>query len=71
MVSAAPVRVTGETVPDGVVGWRSVAVEERWWDARSRRVARFQLTLDDGRGTISAHLAEIRDRRWWLVADYA
>jgi protein ImuB len=70
-ISAAPARVRGER-SGRVTGWAGPwPVEERWWDTRSRRVARFQLAVRDAGGRESAHLAEVRDTRWWLVAEYA
>lgn len=70
-ISAAPIRVRGE-VSGRVTGWAGPwPVEERWWDTRSRRAARFQLTVRDAGGHERAHLAEVRDTRWWLVAEYA
>jgi protein ImuB len=70
-ISAAPVRVRGER-SGRVIGWAGPwPVEERWWDTRSRRVARFQLTVRDAGGRERAHLAEVSDSRWWLVAEYA
>lgn len=70
-ISAAPARVRGER-SGRVTGWAGPwPVEERWWESRSRRVARFQLTVRDASGQERAHLAEVRDTRWWLVAEYA
>jgi protein ImuB len=70
-ISAAPARVRGER-SGRVTGWAGPwPVEERWWDTRSRRVARFQLTVQETGGRERAHLAEVRDTRWWLVAEYA
>jgi protein ImuB len=45
-------------------------VEERWWDVRSRRAARLQMVVRERNGADGAHLVEVRDGRWWLVADY-
>ena len=43
-------------------------VEQRWWDpARSRRVARFQLLLDDGTLLEGA----VEQQRWWLLGEHA
>jgi protein ImuB len=71
VISAAPARVRGD-LAGRVTGWAGPwPVEERWWDTRSRRVARFQLTVREGGGQERAHLAEVRDTRWWLVAEYA
>lgn len=43
-------------------------VEARWWDpARARRLARFQLVLDDG----SLLEAAVEHRRWWLLGEHA
>lgn len=52
-----------------VVGWAGPwPVEQRWWDAdRSRRLARFQLLLDDGLLIEAA----VEHQRWWLLAEHA
>lgn len=55
-----------------VVAWAGPwPVEERWWDVRSRRAARLQVVVRGPGGVDGAHLVEVRDGRWWLVADYA
>lgn len=76
-----PVTVTGRGSVSGLPGGLSIAggpwlpvtawagpwpVEERWWDDRGRRCARFQLVLAGG----DAHLV-VRERgRWWVEATY-
>lgn len=77
------VSVTGRGVPSAEPAelhhrgrrWRVVAwagpwpLEERWWDARHRRAARFQLVVDATPGE-RAYLAEISAGHWWLTAEY-
>ena len=76
------VRVTGRGalsgVPDAVAlagrSMRSITawagpwpLDERWWDPdQHRRLARFQLTTDDG----AAMLAVVENQRWWITAHY-
>lgn len=41
-------------------------VDQHWWDAaRHRRLARFQVVVDD-----TAHLIAAEHRRWWVLATY-
>ena len=68
-LSAPPVTLAvGERVPRIVTGWAGPwIVDERWWDLTGRRrVARVQLTCDDG----SAFLVAAEQQRWWLLAAY-
>ncbi len=76
-----PVAVTGRGSVTGAPGGLAIAggprlavtawagpwpVEERWWDDRGRRCARFQLVLATG----ETHLV-VRERgRWWVEATY-
>jgi protein ImuB len=42
-------------------------VEQRWWSPeRHRRLARFQVVLDDG----AAQVLTVERQRWWLAAAY-
>lgn len=68
-LSAPPVTLAvGERVPRLVTGWAGPwIVDERWWDLTGRRrVARVQVTCDDG----SAFLVAAEQQRWWLLAAY-
>jgi protein ImuB len=55
-------------------GWSAIAawagpwpVDERWWDPGAhRRLARLQVTTDDG----AAHLLRLTGGRWWVEATY-
>ena len=59
----------GDATP--VVAWAGPwPVEERWWDDRARRAARFQLVVRTPDGQ-RAYLAEVSSGQWWLVAEYA
>lgn len=72
LVSGRPDRIEhdGRRVP--VVAWAGPwPIEERWWDVRSRRAARLQVLVRGGDGRQVGHLVEVRDGRWWLIADYA
>lgn len=71
------VMVTGRgtaTAPPAAVGGRRVVawagpwpVEQRWWEPdRRRRLARFQVLLDDG----TAQQLAVEHRQWWLLATY-
>jgi len=53
-----------------VVSWAGPwPVDERWWDRRARRAARFQMVVDDGRGE-RAHMIEVCAGRWVITADF-
>ena len=70
-VSAAPAVLCRENGRASVAGWAGPwPVEERWWDERARRVARFQLVVQTSDGP-RAYLAEVSSGQWWLVAEYA
>lgn len=59
----------GDATP--VVAWAGPwPVEERWWDERARRAARFQLVVRTADGQ-RAYLAEVSAGQWWLLAEYA
>lgn len=68
-VSATPAVVVVDSGRHAVTNWAGPwPVEERWWDsARARRLARFQMTLDNGR------LLEVAVERssWWLLGEHA
>jgi len=69
LCSAAPARISIEKERwQDIVAWGGPwLVDERWWDAASRRrQARFQLVVDGG----VAYLAVIEAGRWWLEAVY-
>ncbi len=64
-VSAAPHRLGRHHITAWGGPW---PVDQRWWSGdRHRRLARFQVVLDDGR----AHLLVVEQQRWWLVATYS
>jgi protein ImuB len=68
-VSAAPAWVTvGGAPPARVTGWAGPwPVDERWWaPAEARRVARFQVSLADGRALLLA----LSGSRWTVEASY-
>lgn len=70
-VSAAPSVLCREHGRVAVTAWAGPwPVEERWWDERARRVARFQLVVQASDGP-RAYLAEVSSGQWWLVAEYA
>jgi protein ImuB len=41
-------------------------VDERWWDATARRLARLQVTTAEG----GAYLLRLAAGRWWVEATY-
>ena len=64
-VSAPPATVAGRAVTSWAGPW---PVEQRWWSPeRHRRLARFQIVLDDG----TAQLLTVEQQCWWLVATYS
>lgn len=68
-LSAPPVTfAVGDRVPRLITGWAGPwIVDERWWDVTGRRrIARLQVTCDDG----AAHLVAAEQQRWWLLAAY-
>jgi protein ImuB len=70
-VSSAPTVLCREHGHASVTAWAGPwPVEERWWDERARRVARFQLVVQTSDGP-RAYLAEVSSGQWWLVAEYA
>ena len=71
VVSAAPVCLMYRGVAERIVAWAGPwPVDERWWDTRARRIARFQLVIERSDGQC-AYLAEVAAGRWWLTAEYA
>ncbi|MCB0976377.1 MAG: DNA polymerase Y family protein [Acidimicrobiales bacterium] len=68
-LSAPPVTLqVGGRVPRLLSGWAGPwIIDERWWDVTGRRrLARVQVTCDDG----AAYLVAAEQRRWWLLASY-
>jgi protein ImuB len=71
VVSAHPATLCRENGEAAVVAWAGPwPIDERWWDERARRVARFQLVVRTSDGQ-RAYLAEVSSGQWWLVAEYA
>ena len=71
LVSAPPATLTLKGANHEVVAWAGPwPIEERWWDERSRRVARFQLVVQIPDGQ-RAYLVEVFAGNWWLTAEYA
>jgi len=71
LVSSEPVRLVRRSQQFTVVAWAGPwPVHERWWDARARRVARFQLVIETPDGQ-RAYLTEIAFGSWKLMAEYA
>lgn len=64
LLEGEPARVILDGIDAAVTGWAGPwPVEERWWDpASTRRRARLQLLLDDGRAVLAA-----REHHRWLV----
>ncbi len=63
-VSAPPATVAGRAVTSWAGPW---PVEQRWWSPEHhRRLARFQVVLDDG----AAQVLTVERQRWWLAAAY-
>ena len=79
--SGGPVRVSGRgelseppaelvlgTTKTAVTAWAGPwPVDQRWWAADGRRLARLQLVTDDG----SAYLVAVERQRWTVLAVYA
>ena len=71
VVSAAPSNLRRNEHDEPVEAWAGPwPLEERWWDTRARRAARFQLVVRTAGGP-RAYLAEVSAGQWWLVAEYA
>lgn len=71
LVSAEPVHLVRRSQQFTVVAWAGPwPVHERWWDARARRVARFQLVVETPDGQ-RAYLTEITSGSWKMAAEYA
>ncbi len=66
--SATPATLSVAGGPgERVVAWAGPwPVEERWWDAAGRRLARLQLAVESG----AAYLLVREHGRWWLEASY-
>jgi protein ImuB len=64
-VSAAPHRLGQRRITAWAGPW---PVDQRWWSSdRHRRLARFQVVLDDGQ----AHLLMVEQQRWWIAGTYS
>ena len=71
LVSATPATLMQNGTAHRIVAWAGPwPVDERWWDARARRAARFQLVIEQPDGQC-AYLAEVSAGKWWLTAEYA
>lgn len=70
LVSAAPAVLVRGTRSHRIVAWAGPwPVDERWWETRARRSARFQLIVESPDGP-RAHLVEVAAGAWWLAAEY-
>jgi len=70
LVSAAPTTLVRGSRSCRITAWAGPwPVDERWWEARARRSARFQLVIESTDGP-KACLVEITAGTWWLTADY-
>jgi protein ImuB len=70
LVSAAPVVLVRGGRSHSIAAWAGPwPVDERWWEARARRSARFQLVIESADGP-RACLVEVTAGAWWLTADY-
>jgi protein ImuB len=70
LVSAAPTTLVRSSRSYRITAWAGPwPVDERWWEARARRSARFQLVIESSDGP-KASLVEITAGAWWLTADY-
>lgn len=71
LVSAAPATLLQHGHSYRIVAWAGPwPVDERWWDQRARRAARFQLVIEQPDGQC-AYLAEVAAGQWWLTAEFA
>ncbi|MEP6296352.1 MAG: DNA polymerase Y family protein [Ilumatobacter sp.] len=82
MVPSAPAAIR-LLIGSEAEGWRRGAVrrvrswagpwpiDQRWWEpGRHRRLARFQIVVDDDTAGQQAHLVIAEHRRWFLLATY-
>jgi protein ImuB len=70
LVSAAPTTLVRSSRSYRITAWAGPwPVDERWWEARARRSARFQLVIESSDGP-KASLVEITAGTWWLTGDY-
>lgn len=70
-VSGAPIRLVRGGREFIVAAWAGPwPIHERWWDARARRAARFQVVVETPDGQ-RAFLTEITSGAWRLTAEYA
>ena len=71
LVSSAPATLVQHGKSRRIVAWAGPwPVDERWWDQRARRAARFQLVIEQPDGQC-AYLAEVAAGKWWLTAEYS
>ena len=71
LMSATPETLVQRGRSHRIVAWAGPwPVDERWWDHRARRAARFQLVIEQPNGQC-AYLAEVATGQWWLTAEYA
>lgn len=71
LVSGAPIRLVRSGREFAVAAWAGPwPIHERWWDARARRAARFQVVVETPDGQ-RAFLTEIASGAWRLTAEYA
>jgi protein ImuB len=70
-VSAAPAVLIRNGQPHRITAWAGPwPVDERWWETRARRSARFQVVIEGSDGP-RAHLVEVTAGAWWSTADYS
>jgi protein ImuB len=70
LASAAPTVLVRGVRSHRIGAWAGPwPVDERWWEARARRSARFQLVIESSDGP-RACLVEVTAGVWWLTADY-
>lgn len=70
VMSAAPALVVFPLGSATVSSWAGPwPVDERWWDPRARRAARFQMVVTGDHGE-RAHMIEVSSGRWYVTADY-
>lgn len=71
LVSAAPAVLLRGSQRYHIVAWAGPwPVDEKWWEARARRSARFQVVVESPDG-LRACLVEVTAGTWWVTADYS
>lgn len=71
LASAAPATLVRGSRSRRIVAWAGPwPVDERWWETRARRSARFQLVVESSDGP-RACLVEVTAGTWWVTADYS